>query len=158
MTNWLDLKGFRQVCFELAATASWIELKPIPAFKTRFPGRLESCLATPQQTFDGELLYPTLVDQATIFFYLLIKNHPFENGNKRIALLGLIIFLLINSRWIEATNDELYELTIEVASSEAVLKAKILEKIKSFIQSNITDIPQEFLDSLAAQADMQDKV
>ena len=153
MTNWFGLKGFRQVCFELAATSSWIELEPIPAFETRFPGKLESCLATPQQTFDGEPLYPTLVDQASIFFYLLIKNHPFANGNKRIAVVGLIVFRLMNDRWLEATNDELYELTIEVASSAAGRHAEVLEEIKSFIQSRLTDIPQEFLDSLAAQAD-----
>ncbi|MDA2931227.1 hypothetical protein MYX84_14995, partial [Acidobacteria bacterium AH-259-O06] len=73
MTRWFTLETFRQLCFDLAATASWIKLEPIPAFYTRRPGILESCLGTPQQTFDEKPLYPTLVEQASIFFYLLIK-------------------------------------------------------------------------------------
>ena len=63
--------------------------EPIPDFTTRFPNRLESCVLTPFQTFSGKALYPTLVAKAGILFYLMIKNHPFQNGNKRIAITPL---------------------------------------------------------------------
>jgi death-on-curing protein len=46
---------------------------------------LESALAAPQQTTFGEDLYPDISAKAAILFYLLIKNHPFIDGNKRTA-------------------------------------------------------------------------
>jgi death-on-curing protein len=48
---------------------------------------------------------------------LLIKNHPFLDGNKRTAFLTLMRFLDINGYTLSATNDELYQFTIDVASS-----------------------------------------
>lgn len=58
--------------------------EPIPEFSTRFPNILESCLATPFQSFSGTSPYRDTISKAAILFYLMIKNHPFQNGNKRI--------------------------------------------------------------------------
>ncbi len=80
-------------------------------------GRLEATLAAPRQTMFGEELYPDVLSKATILFYLLIKNHPFLDGNKRTAFLALMRFLNINGYTLSATNDELYQFTIDVASS-----------------------------------------
>jgi death-on-curing protein len=65
----------------------------------------------------GEELYPDLFSKAAILFYLLVKNHPFIDGNKRTAALALIEFLERNGYTLSATNDELYQFTIDVASS-----------------------------------------
>lgn|SRR5574341_180173 len=81
-------------------------------------GRLESALATPQQTVFGEDLYPDLASKAAILFYLLIKNHAFVDGNKRTGFLCLLRFLHLNGYGLDATNDELYEFTIAVATSK----------------------------------------
>ncbi|MDF0551888.1 Fic family protein [Kamptonema sp. UHCC 0994] len=51
----------------------------------RDEGLLESALAQPQSTFGGELLHPTIQDQAAAYFYHLAMNHPFIDGNKRTA-------------------------------------------------------------------------
>jgi len=80
-------------------------------------GRLESSLAVPRQTMFGEELYPDVLSKAAILFYLLIKNHPFLDGNKRTAFLALMRFLNINGYTLSAANDELYQFTIDVASS-----------------------------------------
>ena len=140
MTVWLTLDSFCQLCFELAAQASWITQEPIPHFDTRFPGRLEACLDTPRQTFDGQLLYSTLIDQAAMLFYLLNKNHPFANGNKRIALTALLVFLFLNGKWIAAGQDELYEFAIRVAASEARDKDRIVHDIKGFIAAHLIEV------------------
>jgi death-on-curing protein len=50
----------------------------------------------------GKRLYPTLVATAAILFYLMIKNHPFQNGNKRIAITTLLTFLYNNNKWLRA--------------------------------------------------------
>ncbi len=67
--------------------------EPIPDFSTRFPHALESCVLTPFQSFSGKALYPTLIARAGILFYLMIKNHLFLNGHKRIAITTVLTFL-----------------------------------------------------------------
>jgi len=65
----------------------------------------------------GEELYPDIFSKAAILFFSLIMNHPFLDGNKRTAFLALMRFLNINGYTLSATNDELYQFTIDVASS-----------------------------------------
>ena len=65
----------------------------------------------------GQELYPDLFSKAAILFYLLVMNHAFVDGNKRTAALALIEFLERNGRTLDATNDELYQFTIDVAVS-----------------------------------------
>src|SRR3990172_6451185 len=67
--------------------------EPIPDFPTRFPGILERCLFSPFQTFEKKSLYPGLVEKAASLFYFTIKDHPFQNGNKRIAVATVLYFL-----------------------------------------------------------------
>ena len=81
------------------------------------PGRLDASVAALRQTMFGEELYPEFVSKAAILFYLLVKNHAFVDGNKRTAALALIEFLERNGYTLNATNDELYQFTIDVASS-----------------------------------------
>jgi death-on-curing protein len=68
---------------------------------------LDMSVNTPFQTFDGVDLYPTLVDKAAHLTYSLIKNHPFLDGNKRIGVTVMIIFLKANGVNIDCTNEEL---------------------------------------------------
>jgi len=46
-------------------------------------GTLESAVAQPHMTFNGEELYPTIVEKASALGFSLIQNHPFVDGNKR---------------------------------------------------------------------------
>jgi len=113
--------------------------EPIPDFSTRFPNVLESCVVTPFQKFSGKALYPSLVAKASILFYLMIKNHPFQNGNKRIAITTLLVFLLGNGKWIKADPQELYNFTVWVAQSPAELNEQVVAAIQKFIQNHLTD-------------------
>ncbi len=79
--------------------------------------KLHSCIETPQQTMFGQDLYPDLVSKATIFFMLLVKNHPFEDGNKRTAVLALLEFLERNGYDLQVTNDELYQIAMDTTIS-----------------------------------------
>lgn len=107
--------------------------EPIPSFDTRYPNKLESCLKTPFQTFDRKSLYKNFEDKATILFYLMIKNHPFQNGNKRVAVLALIYFLYENKRRLKVSNKDLYEFSKKVASSDPANKDVIITEIRNFI-------------------------
>lgn len=134
----LNLKEMEFMAYELARrTLDWNE--PIPDFSTRFPNILESCLAVPFQKFNKKYLYRGLVSKAAILFYLMIKNHPFQNGNKRVAVVALFLFLYKNEKWLLVSNDTLYRFAVLVARSPAELKDGIIKLIEDFIQKNIAD-------------------
>lgn len=113
--------------------------EPIPPFETRFPHKLESCLVTPFQTFGKRQLYTTFLKKAAALFYLLIKNHPFQNGNKRIAVTSVLIFLKKNHHWLKISNQELYNFAIWVAESPPSVKEHTMDAIKSFFKKHITE-------------------
>lgn len=119
----------------LTLLMTWDE--PIPDFVTRYPNVLESCLSQPFQTFNKKQLYVGIHKQAAILFYLLIKNHPFQNGNKRIAVTSLLIFLSRNKRWLKVDNQELYQFAVWVAESPSPLKKHAVEAIQTFLKLHI---------------------
>ena len=114
--------------------------EPIPDFQTRFPHKLESCLAVPFQKFQGKGFYSGLVAKAAILFYLLIKNHPFQNGNKRIAVVTLFVFLYKNKKWLEVDNQELYNFSVWVAQSPASLKNEVVKGVEKFIKDRLVPL------------------
>jgi len=131
---------------EVEYTAFWMaqELpaysEPIPDFSTRFPNILESCLANPFQTFSGKSLYPGLVSKASILFYLMIKNHPFQNGNKRIAMTTLFVLLHKNKKWLKADTQELYNFTVWVAQSPRGVKEEVVKAIEKFLKAHMVGL------------------
>lgn len=114
--------------------------EPIPDFTTRFPNILESCLTNPFQTFSGKSLYPTLISKASILLYLMIKNHPFQNGNKRIAMTTLFSFLYKNKKWIKVDTQELYNFTVWIAESPPKFKEESVRAIEKFLKAYIVEI------------------
>jgi death-on-curing family protein len=116
--------------------------EPIPPFYTRYPEKLESCIEVPFQTFNRKSLYQTFESRAAILFYLMIKNHPFQNGNKRVAVVTLYYFLSSNRRRLKIDNIRLYRLAIEVAASEAKDKDKVLIQIRNFLLNSSEKIKE----------------
>lgn len=134
----INLADVEYVAFKLAQKfMEWNE--PIPDFKTRFPYKLESCIQTPFQTFDRKSLYKGLVEKSAILFYLIVKNHPFQNGNKRIAITTLIFFLVQNGKWLSVSNQNIYKFACDVAKSKPEEKDTQMNIIRSFIKENIED-------------------
>jgi len=111
--------------------------EPIPDFSSRFPNAMESCLAVPFQIFSGKALYPTLISKTAMLFYLLIKNHPFQNGNKRIAMTTLFVFLYRNGIWLRVDTQELYNFTVWVAQSPRTVKDETVRAIEKFLKTHL---------------------
>jgi death-on-curing family protein len=114
--------------------------EPIPDFSTRFPNILESCLAVPFQRFAKKSLYGGLIAKTAILFYLMIKNHPFQNGNKRIAMTTLFVFLHKNKKWLKVDNQELYNFAVWVATSPARLKNETVKATERFFKNYLVDL------------------
>ena len=72
----------------------------------RDEGLLESALSQPQATFFGELLHPTIHEQAAAYLYHIAKNHPFLDGNKRTAYGAMETFLRLNGYNLDLSNEQ----------------------------------------------------
>jgi death-on-curing protein len=81
------------------------------------PG-LESALARPFQTFDGNELYPDIVSKTAALIESLLINHPFIDGNKRTAYVVSRILLRSNKLDINASQEEKYQFVVSVASGK----------------------------------------
>jgi death-on-curing protein len=81
-------------------------------------GGLESALAQPRATFDGTDLHPTVVQKAAALGFSLTLNHPFVDGNKRVAHAAMEVFLLLNGRELVGTVDEQERLMLDLADGQ----------------------------------------
>lgn len=88
----------------------------------RDEGLLDSALNLPFQSFDGEDIYKTIQAKAARLGFSLINNHPFVDGNKRIGILVMLVFLEINGIEIICTDEELVELGLGVADGSVSYK------------------------------------
>lgn len=79
---------------------------------------LEAALARPWATFDLKDLYPTAEDQAVALFESIIINHPFIDGNKRIAYILMRLTLLDAGLDISASQEEKYQMVISASKGE----------------------------------------
>ncbi len=80
---------------------------------------LESAIENIYATFDGAELYPSKEEKAARLGFSLISNHAFVDGNKRIGIYIMLLFLELSGIKIEATNDEVIELGLSVAAGSA---------------------------------------
>jgi len=81
-------------------------------------GLLESAVSMPAAGFGGEFLHESLPAMAAAYLFHICKNHPFFDGNKRVAVVASEIFLNINGMQLDVDNEELKQLCLGVASGE----------------------------------------
>jgi death-on-curing protein len=84
----------------------------------RDAGLLDSALAQPRMTFDGRYVHKTLFKKAVAYGFHLCKNHPFVDGNKRVAFVIMDMFLQKNGWEINSSEEDAYIMMIELAGSK----------------------------------------
>lgn len=89
----------------------------------REKGLLESAVARPTMTFDGEDLYPDLAAKAAALMHSLVMNHPFVDGNKRIGAASAELFVECNGSVILASDEEFETLTLALARGAVAVEA-----------------------------------
>src|SRR3989344_5987423 len=127
----LTVGDVERTAYAMVVGLSWKEA--IPPVTTRYPGKLESAIAAPFQTFTGKPIYRGVPAKAAALFYFLVKSHPFQNGNKRIALTTLLVYLSRNGYWLKMSPDELYEVAVWVAGSPRTAQADAVRFLKRAI-------------------------
>lgn len=100
----------------------------------------EGILRTIYQSFDGEDVYPTMAEKAANLLYFIIKDHPFFDGNKRIAALLFIAFLTMNEFGLKENGEAkisdraLVALTLMIAESESREKGLIVAVVCKLLE------------------------
>jgi death on curing protein len=97
--------------------------------KVRDIGLLEAAAARPAASAFGQDAYPGLDVKAAALVHSLARNHALVDGNKRLALAGVIAFYGVNGRRLTLTNDEAYELVMALADGQLDTVADIAARL-----------------------------
>lgn len=132
-----DKKITYEDCINIIETLRFNEKSDIFALE-RDKG-LKSVIANIYQSFDNKDVYPTLEEKAANFLYMVVKNHVFIDGNKRIAATLFIYFLQFynilykNEKQI-IDNNTLVAVTLLIAESNPKEKNIIIELVTNFLK------------------------
>lgn len=96
-------------------------------------GMLQGIIGSIYQTFDRKDLYPTMQERAAHLLYFVIKDHPFTDGNKRIGVFLLLLFLERNACPLRMQDTTLVALALLVAESDPKEKNMLVRLILHFI-------------------------
>lgn len=96
-------------------------------------GSLESALAQPRARFGGVDLHPTIVQKAGALGFSLTLNHPFVDGNKRVAHAAMEVFLVLNGLELVGTADEHERLMLDLADGQ-LTREQLTEWIEQHIR------------------------
>lgn len=83
-------------------------------------GLLESAVMSCQQTFDGKEAYPTVVEKAARLAFAISKNHPFYDGNKRVAVVAMLTMLRLNGVQLQYTQRQLACFGLDLADGNLI--------------------------------------
>lgn len=86
-------------------------------------GALEAAVARPPMTFGGEDLYADVASKGAALMHSLVLNHPFVDGNKRVGVAAAEYFFTCNGETLEASDEELERLTLDVAQGKVQIEA-----------------------------------
>jgi len=98
---------------------SWLHEQQLERFGgaqgVRDEGLLDSAVALPGASFEGEFLHRDLFEMAAAYGFHLAQNQPFLDGNKRTALTAALVFLDLNGVWIADPEGEMYDAMMALA-------------------------------------------
>jgi len=79
---------------------------------------LSSAIYMPESSFQGSYLHETVPAMAAAYAFHICQNHPFIDGNKRVALASSLVFLDINGYELNCGDETLYKKIMDVAKGE----------------------------------------
>jgi death-on-curing protein len=87
-------------------------------FGIRDKGLLASALAQPKMTVGGNYFHKSIFEKAAAYGFHICRNHPFVDGNKRVAFILAVLFLDRNSWEFNASEEESYSAMISLADGK----------------------------------------
>ncbi len=145
----LDAKGYHTSNAEYPAMAEYMELVDqmriefnSDVFGKEKDGGFDSAINLIKQGFGESDVYPSIEEKAAMLLYLVVKNHAFVDGNKRIAAACFLLFLERNGILFNSTgetiisNEALASLTLFVAASQADEMETVKKLLISILNRN----------------------
>lgn len=117
---WLpDVESVKDIHYELARVFE-NENDPISPVGVKSESLLSSACERPHTGAGGVFKYVSLEKKLAALFHSLTKNHPFNNGNKRTAIVSVLTALYRNNRRFDSsvTDDVLYDFVVSVTADE----------------------------------------
>ncbi|KQR26695.1 MULTISPECIES: type II toxin-antitoxin system death-on-curing family toxin [unclassified Curtobacterium] len=96
-------------------------------------GLLEAAVARPAASVGGNDAYPTLVEKAAALVHSAIRNHALVDGNKRLGLMLLVVFLGVNGVRLHASNDQAYDFIVVIAEGELDAVTEIAAALSAMV-------------------------
>lgn len=128
--KYLTVKDIIKINAKLITTVSSGELIGL-----KDAAALDMAVNQPQQEVFGEELYPTIYDKASILAINLAKRHPFQNGNKRTALVAMITFLMMNGYTTSFTQEEAVQFILNITTSNQEFDL-MKEEVANFLETS----------------------
>lgn len=128
--KYLTVKDIIKINAKLITTVSSGELIGL-----KDAAALDMAVNQPQQEVFGEELYPTIYDKASILAINLAKRHPFQNGNKRTALVSMITFLMMNGYTTSFTQAEAVQFILNITTSSQEFDL-MKEEVAHFLETS----------------------
>lgn len=105
------------------------------SYGLRNPAMLDAAMHMPQAQFDGQFLHTTLYAMAVAYGFHLCQNHPFIDGNKRVAGMAMLTFLQLNGLTPTVAEMEYYTVMMAVASGQ-LSKEELTNWLHSAVAAN----------------------
>jgi death on curing protein len=139
--------AFREIYEELCRE-DWQEIGDLPPFELVDGALILSALAAPFASSGGQDLHPSVPAKAAVLFRSLVKNHGLRDGNKRLAVTTMTVFLLANG-WLPGyTNVQLYRYALRVAGTKGAYSVTGIDR---WVRRNATLMPDGDLAMLRRQ-------
>jgi death on curing protein len=107
----------------------------VPPLNFLHEENLDYLIEAVQVELFGEPMYPTVYDKAGVYFFSIICNHIFQDGNKRTGLEAALLFLQLNGYDLVIDDDLLTNFTLSVASGELSL-----EEVQAWFGERVTQL------------------
>ena len=132
--------AFIEMLHDEMVSLTWPGIEPEGPGPLRDPGLLDSAAGRPFQSVDGADAYESILEKGSALFHSLIANRPFQNGNKRTAVLALVSFLMANEYYPALTNSEMLDFARLTATYQVrgITHSGILSQIVSFLVDGTT--------------------
>ena len=136
-TKIITKEQFVEICYNFVKEERQYD-EPIPAITEEELNEITYCLEKPLFGWNGKLFFETISKQATALCFCICKKHCFSNGNKRLAIITTILFLIMNGYNLTKCNSLFYLLAcgtvITRPEQDELTKEGLEEFFDSFIK------------------------
>lgn len=128
-----DIRDLYAVFYKMFQTIG----EPIEPYQTINEHELENLANIPQQQYYDSEQYPTLHEKAAIIFYKVNKGHIFPNGNKRLSVAYMLLFLAINDKRLNVHADEMTRKALDIAQSRSEDFNRVKDELAIWIRERL---------------------